>query len=175
MNFANICQIIRVKGVRPKERAENKRRNDSPKGAAKELPITNQSLRKVLRSTLLTWHSKEATWHRQLGCLCKVGKHGTGRCGYATLEAALGLWSLQWWGDSWSQLSHDGRFKEEVKIWEYRRAVWFQKKGQVGINGWQALERNPHLPKRMMSHYGLLFTDTGHSWSRSGGECCLLL
>lgn len=71
-----------------------------------------------------TWHAKEATWHRQLGCLRKVGKHGTGRCGYAPLEAALWLWSL---------------------------------------------------PKGMMSHYGLLFADTGHSWSRSWGEGCLLL
>ena len=35
--------------------------------------------------------------------------------------------------------------------------------------------REPHLPKRMMSHYGVLFTDTGHGWSRSGGEGCLLL
>lgn len=71
-----------------------------------------------------TWHAKEATWHRQLGGLCEVGKHGPGRSGYATLEAALGLWSLS---------------------------------------------------KRVMSHYGLLFTDTGHSGRRSGGEGCLLL
>lgn len=52
-------------------------------------------LQKRVCLALLTWHAEEAPWHRQLGGLCKVGKHGPGRGGDAALEAALGLWSLQ--------------------------------------------------------------------------------
>ena len=95
MDLANVCRVTRVKGGGPKERAENKRPNNHLKELLKNCKLASQFPRKVLRSTLLTWHTKEATRHRQLGCLCKVGKHGTGRCGNTTLEAALGLRSLQ--------------------------------------------------------------------------------
>ena len=95
MEFENNCWKTRARAVGPKKKQKTKERTTHLKGLLKKCILISQSLRKVLRSILLTWHTKEATWHRQLGCLCEVGKHGTGRCGYATLEAALGLWSLQ--------------------------------------------------------------------------------
>lgn len=42
-----------------------------------------------------TWHAEETARHRELGCLRKVGKHGAGRGGDATLQSALGLRSLR--------------------------------------------------------------------------------
>lgn len=58
-------------------------------------PPSSPKPRAPARSGDVTWHAEETARHGQLGCLRKVGKHGAGRGGDATLQSALGLRSLR--------------------------------------------------------------------------------
>lgn len=81
----------------------------------------------VLRHRLgdITWHAKETACHGQLGCLRKVGKHGAGRGGDATLQSALGLWSLR------------KRRTKMVARHGDRPAVWKQLLTRAAARGWR--------------------------------------
>ena len=61
----------------------------------------------------VTWHAEETARHGQLGCLRKVGKHGAGRGGDATLQSALGLRSLRK-----RKTKMVGRHRDRPAVWK---------------------------------------------------------